>query len=124
MGISTIVLLTVVAAIVIEKPHDVLQLLGRNASFRCTAFGIPRPSITWMFMNLNGTPSMLDSTNAEGVGGTITAELNLTSITLGDFGMYTCIATNMFDDDMEIAELEQGGKLHLVHCFILSSWLF
>ena len=108
-SVLAVVLLTVVAAMIIEKPQDALQLLGRNVSFGCVAFGIPRPSITWMFMDRNGTPSMLDSTNTEGAEGTITAELNLTSITLEDFGMYTCIATNMFDDDMEIAELEQRG---------------
>ena len=119
MSVPAVVLLTVVAPVITEKPQDALQLLGRNVSFRCTAFGIPRPNITWMFMDRNGTLSTLNSTNSEEYGGIISAELNLTSIIAEDFGMYTCIATNMFAGDMEMAELEQGGKSQLVHCFIL-----
>ena len=79
------------------------------------AFGIPRPSITWIFTERDDTDdtfSLVNGTIIEEDGGVISAELNITSITLGDFGIYTCVATNMFADDMEMAELEQGSKSH------------
>ena len=96
---------------IIEQPKDALQLKGRDVSLRCTAFGIPRPDITWIFVDHNNAMNELTSTNSEEIDvGVINAELNLTDITAEDFGVYTCVATNMFNDDMEIANLEQGSK--------------
>ena len=96
---------------IIEQPEDALQLVGRDVSFRCTAFGIPRPDITWIFVDRNDATNELTSTSiAEIDGGVIYAELNLTAITTEDFGVYTCVATNDFSDDKEMADLEQGSK--------------
>ena len=63
-------------------------------------------------MERNGTLSLVSGTIIEEDGEVISAKLNITSITLGDFGLYTCVATNMFANDMEMAELEQGSKSH------------
>ena len=96
---------------IIEQPEDALQLMGRDVSFRCTAFGIPRPDITWIFVDRNNAMNELTSTSITEIdGGVIYAELNLTAITTEDFGVYTCVATNKFEDDMEMADLEQGSK--------------
>ena len=97
-----------------EPPQDALQLEGRNVSFRCAAFGIPRPNITWMLTTTDNMLMELSSTSSEVDGGTIRAELNLTNITTADFGIYSCITTNMFNDDMEMALLEQGSELYFV----------
>ena len=94
-----------------ERPQDVLQLLGRNASFRCAAFGIPRPTISLMLTATDNSMSMVSpNISSELDGGVISAELNLTNITAENFGVYACIATNMFYDDMEMALLEQGSE--------------
>jgi len=103
-----------------EQPQDVLQLQGRNATFRCSAFGIPQPNITWLFMARDGTETNLSSTNSELIGENIVAELNLTDITSEDFGMYSCIATNMFDSDIEMALLEEGSTLLYWYTFLLN----
>ena len=95
---------------IIEPPQDALQVLGRNATFRCVAFGIPQPTITWMLAATDNTMMMLSSTSNEVDGAVIRAELNLTDITVENFGVYSCIASNMFGDDMEMAMLEQGSE--------------
>jgi len=87
----------------------VLQLQGRNATFRCSAFGIPQPIIKWLFVAFNGTETNQLSTSSEGIGGNIDAELNLTDIAAGDFGIYSCIATNIFHFNIEMASLEEGS---------------
>ena len=106
-----IVSLTIVKPMIIELPQDALQVLGRNVSFRCVAFGIPQPTITWMLTATDNTMMVLNSTSSEVDGAVIRAELNLTNITVQDFGVYSCIASNMFSDDMEMAILEQGSEL-------------
>ena len=78
-------------------------------------------------MDRNGTISFspVNSTIIEEDGEVISAELNIIGITLGDFGIYTCVATNMFANDMEMAELEQGSKSHfslvIDFCFNLAN---
>ena len=104
--------LTIVEPMIIEPPQNALQVVGRNVSFRCVAFGIPRPNITWMLTATDDTMMVL-SGNSEVDGGVIRNELNLTNLTVQDFGVYSCIASNMFHDDMEMATLEQGSELFI-----------
>ena len=96
---------------IIQPPQGALQLQGRNISFMCTAFGIPRPSITWMFVGVDGTMDEPSSTNIKEIENVVTAELNITNIKPEEFGIYSCIATNMFNNDTEMALLEEGSKL-------------
>ena len=104
--------LTIVEPMIIEPPQDALQVVGRNVSFRCVAFGIPRPTITWMLTATDDTMMMLSGTS-EVDGGVIRNELNLTNLTVQDFGVYSCIASNIFHNDMEMATLEQGSELFI-----------
>ena len=106
----------IVAPVIIAPPQDVLQLQGRNVSFRCSAFGIPRPNIIWIFMALNNSTNSLNNTDnlnssSEEVDrNIIAAELNLTNITAADFGIYSCIATNVFANIMEMASLKELSR--------------
>ena len=107
-----VVSLTIVMAMITEPPQNASQLEGRNVSFRCAAFGIPRPNITWMFAPANGMPMepLNDGIIIDMDDRSIRVELNLTNITSGDFGAYYCVANNMFNNDTARALLEQGSE--------------
>jgi len=82
-------------------------MVNDNATFTCTATGIPLPTITWMngSIMLMGSDMIINST-------TILSTLTLSNLQDDDFENYTCTATNMFGSDNVTALL--GSKYQVL----------
>jgi len=67
---------------------DMAHVIGDNATFACTATGIPLPTITWSSIEATGD-IIMDAVST----------LTLSNLQDDDFDNYTCTATNMFGSD-------------------------
>ena len=71
---------------------DLERLVRESRTFTCTIAGVPTPTVTWYHDNMQLT-----------TGGTITitrvspstATLTISSLAVGDTGMYQCMASNV-----------------------------
>ena len=83
-----------------QAPESISQMTDPVATFECIATGIPLPRIMWMFSNDDGMTDNLESTSFNVTSSrSAIAGLGLTGVTESDFGTYTCVATNMFNED-------------------------
>ena len=87
-----------------QGPQIISQLEEPVATFYCSAFGIPLPTIMWSFNN-NGVASALENTDLVVESRNVTAQLRLTEVMDDQFGTYSCGATNMFGSDDASANL-------------------
>ncbi|XP_065905337.1 hemicentin-1-like isoform X3 [Dysidea avara] len=81
---------------VTENPIDIARMINNNATFTCTATGIPLPTITWTDQDGNTvgiTSDMIIN------GTTIQSTLTLSNLQDDDFDNYTCTVTNIFGSD-------------------------
>jgi len=88
---------------ILRGPQIISQLEEPVATFYCSVFGIPLPTIMWSFNN--GVASSLENTDLVAESGNITSQLQLTGVTDDQFGNYSCVATNMFGCDDAVATL-------------------
>ena len=80
--------------VITKAPMETTQLLGGSVMFRCTATGIPLPTITWSSDNR----PMIDPSNETQLDDiTILSEILVTNIRMEDFVDYTCSAMNKFN---------------------------
>ena len=96
---------------VTENPIDIARMINNNATFTCTATGIPLPNITWTDQDGNTvgiTSDMIIN------GTTILSTLTLSNLQDDDFDNYTCTATNIFGSDDVSALL--GSELLVITC--------
>ena len=90
----------IVNPMISQDPESISQLTDPIAMFECTATGIPLPRIMWTFSNDDGVTDNLVSTSFNVTSSrSVTAGLGLRNVTESDFGTYTCVATNMFNED-------------------------
>jgi len=90
---------------------DMARTIGDNATFTCTATGIPLPTITWSSDSRNSIEATGDIImDAD----TIVSMLTLSNLQDSDFENYTCTATNMFGSDDVTALL--GSEYYVVVC--------
>ena len=104
--------------IVISPVNQTVLNFQNNATFSCTATGIPIPSIAWWRTQGGGRKHILltpteriqidsDSTFGEDA---ITSSLTVYGAALPDAGEYVCIAENEAGVDTAIAVLQVDGK--------------
>ena len=93
-------------------PASLTTREGNNASFSCSANGIPKPTITWY---KNG--EALDSANYDADSGVLT----LNNIQFADRGVYKCEARNFLGFDSATVELFLQGRCYLIEAVILAN---
>ena len=101
--------------VITEAPMETTQLVGRNVTFRCTAIGIPLPSITWSSDNRE----VIDSSSETQLDDiTIMSEIMI-NVGMDDFVNYTCSAMNRFNMVNESAPLINASmsvSYHKITC--------
>ena len=89
-----------------------------NATFSCSAFSYPAPSITWYSQLGNGSLHQLTDTSKYSVSSTVTGTVNRTSVltvtetVLSDGGTYVCQASSSVTSDISSASLTVLSKLN------------
>ena len=74
-------------------PQDELGNVGDNVNFTCEASGSMPISYSWLF---NDTDVMNDPGHIEGAN---TSTLMIINVTVTDWGVYSCVASNNVDND-------------------------
>ena len=97
-----------VAPEITQGPVTAARGLGGNVTFNCTAIGVPLPTITW------SGPIQVQPNDDMVINDTRQSQITVSDLQIGDFGTYTCTATNDFDSVSETALLE-------CKCIIMSS---
>ena len=91
-----------------QGPVTAAGRLDEDVIFTCNATGVPLPNITW------SGPDMTDITVQPVINDTRQSQITVSDLQIGDFGTYTCTATNEFGSVSETALLE-------CKCIIMSS---
>ena len=92
-------------------------LSGANVSFYCVGFADPPPEIIWE-KNSKGVESS-DRIKVVAIQGS--AELRLSSVTVVDAGVYSCIYKNTFGEVRRSAKLTVDGQSGTGQQFIVYS---
>ena len=95
-----------------KGPVTAARGLEGIVTFNCTAIGIPLPTITWSGPNMTDIP--VQSNDDMIINDTRQSQITVSDLQIGNFGTYTCTATNDFDSVSETALLE-------CKCIIMSS---
>ena len=89
-----------------------------NATFSCSAFSYPAPSITWYKQLGNGSLQQLTDSSKYSVSSTITGTMNQTSVLtvtkalFSDAGTYVCRASSGATSDTSSGLLTVLSKLY------------
>ena len=87
-----------------QGPVDAARMLGNDVTFTCTATGLPIPDITWS--NTSGIDIPVQAGDDMIINDTRRSQITVSDLQLGNFGTYTCTATNQFDSVSDSALLE------------------
>ena len=82
-----------------------------NASFTCTAVGLPRPTITWINSS-SSLPLSSDTYTTDGSGRQSTSTLTITNTEPQDAAQYECVASNVVSTVSHSATLTVHGKYY------------
>ena len=104
------------AQIVIDAVDVTVDALS-NATFSCSAFSYPAPSIMWYRQLGNGSLQRLTNTSKYSVSSNVSETMNQTSVLkvtkalLSDAGTYVCQATSSVTSDTSSASLTVLSEL-------------
>ena len=113
------IFLLVVALFIYQHAEDVITSHSTNASFNCSATGLPRPTIKWYKQLQNGTLQLINSAGKYSISslasGTqnLTSQLTISGTALTDTGTYVCQAISANKNETSSAFLTVLGKLQL-----------
>ena len=82
-------------------------------SLNCTAYGVPRPTVTWRKNNEHISSFSPDITiiNDNMTAHQVTSYLILSDISHNDSGIYHCIATNQL---VEVKSINSSGTIYIL----------
>ena len=95
-----------------QGPVTAAGRLDEDVIFTCTATGVPLPNITWSGPDMTDNP--VQPSDDMIIDDTRQSQITVSDLEIGDFGTYTCTATNDFDSVNATALLE-------CKCIIMSS---
>jgi len=116
-------------------PESLTVIQGNDGVFVCQADGVPRPVITWVYYSplTNITTDIRTNTDYSiDVDDTqprlVTSTLTVLRTEVADFGVYSCIATNIVGSTENRSSLFIHGELniesfHIKICIINKLWL-
>ena len=96
--------------------NETFGILGGNISINCTAYGVPRPTVTWRKNNKHISSSSLGITiiNDNVTVYQITSYLMLSHISHNDSGIYQCNASNEL---VEVKSIISSGRVSIFSKF-------
>ena len=83
---------------------NINAMLGQPVDFSCTATGLPVPEVVWL---RNGKIIIPDNRVRVKVNG-VKSKLAIRNVTVGDWGEYTCLASNKLGEDSKTFHLIDG----------------
>ena len=81
---------------------------GRNLLLRCPVEGVPKPSTTWLFNRIPVQPSDTLQIDED------TGDLKIIEMTQDDVGEYSCVATNIAGETVEVSYTTVIGELNMI----------
>ena len=104
-----------------QEPEDLTVVTGSNAVFECQTSGVPRPNISWVYYNPvsmtttrianNETNFTLTEMTDRSNQRLLMSTLTVLAAAIGNFGTYSCVATNVVALTNTSAVLMIHGKL-------------
>jgi len=88
---------------IVERPVDQTVLEGASASLRCSASGVPRPTVSWLKNDLDLPVDVRLRVDDNGT-------LQMTELRRADSGVYRCVASNSLGSVSEFARLHVFGE--------------
>ena len=101
--------------VIAKAPIDLIITAPDNATFTCTATGLPRPAISWQRVLGNTTVSLTSSVNYSITSTGGTGRQNSSSLTVLNTGpedkaVYECVASNVVSTVTRNATLTVHGE--------------
>ena len=89
-----------------ESPTDIIVTAGRTVEIRCSAYGAPKPIITWIKNNVHITEANRYSVSKSGT-------LSIRDVGKTDEGRYECAARNSIGAASAQMTLTVQSKIYL-----------
>ena len=103
---------------IVESPTDIIVTAGRTVEIRCSAYGAPKPIITWIKNNVHITEANRYSVSKSGT-------LSIRDVGKTDEGRYECAARNSIGAASAQMTLTVQSKIYLdFHPHLLVHLLF
>lgn len=97
---------------IVESPTDVIVSAGQTVEIRCSAYGAPKPIITWIKNNVHITDANRYSVSSSGA-------LTIRDVGKNDEGRYECAARNSIGAASAQMTLTVQSKIYIVAQFLL-----
>lgn len=88
-----------------ESPTDIIVIAGQTVEIRCSAYGAPKPIITWIKNNVHITEANRYSVSKSGT-------LRIQDVGKADEGRYECAARNSIGAASAQMTLTVQSKIH------------
>ena len=89
---------------IVESPTDIIVTAGQRVEIRCSAYGAPKPIITWIKNNVHITEANRYSVSSSGT-------LTIEEVGKTDEGRYECAARNSIGAASAQMTLTVQGKI-------------
>ena len=90
---------------------NVTILEGRNLLLRCPVEGVPTPSTRWLFNGISVQVSDTLQIDDD------TGDLTIIEMTDDDVGEYSCVATNIAGETVEVSYTTVIGEFNMIQVF-------